>query len=96
MYLAGVAAAVQFRRLGDGQRLVVGLDKPRLRVEVDQLAVLLPVDGEKEVGVGHCVAPVKIIIDNETKDNVYNHRQLIQLYETIGIIVVDNRHCCRQ
>ena len=71
MYLAGVAAAVQFRRLGDGQRLVIGLDEPRLRVEVDQLAVLLPVDGEKEVGVGHRVAPVKIK-DNETMDILYN------------------------
>ena len=57
MYLARVAAGVQLGGLGDGQAVVVGLDEPGLRLEVDPSSVLLPVDLQLEVGVGDRVAP---------------------------------------
>ena len=54
--LTSVAARVELRGLGDGQAVVVGLDEPRLGVEVDPPAVLEPVDLQAQVGVGHGVA----------------------------------------
>ena len=54
--LTSVAARVELRGLGDGQAVVVGLDEPRLGVEVDPPAVLEPVDLQVQVGVGHGVA----------------------------------------
>ena len=55
--LAGVGAAVKLGGLGDGQAVVVGLDEPRLGVEVNPPAILQPVDVEVQVGVGNGVAP---------------------------------------
>ena len=55
--LTSVTPRVQLRRLCDRQAVVVGLDEPRLRLEVDPSSVLLPVDLQLEVGVGDRVAP---------------------------------------
>jgi hypothetical protein len=53
---AGVGARIELCGLRDGQRLIGGLDEPRLGLEVDQLSVLQPLDLQLEVGVVDGVA----------------------------------------
>ncbi len=53
----GVAPRVQLGGLCDGERLVRGLDEPGLHVEVDQLRVLEPLYGQRQVRVVDGVAP---------------------------------------